>query len=235
MNTMNEKALAKIPAFNGQKAKNSRKVIKLLADKGPQIKYEIWDRMKPIPYATVSRRIDDLVKRGYLGVATTTRTKTHYNPNASKVYGLTWKGLIAGLLLRPTKDIGRIMKANPLLDFDHKDRLLGIIEAIYTPQEINETSEKVASAIIEHLPSDIESIPSADLGIYAFPTILSMGKELPFDKIEKNKEKLLEIPIIKDTFLRIVDHSEKELRRNLESIELIRKLLTQGEGGGSIE
>jgi len=232
---MNQKALAKIPAFNGQKAKNSRKIIRLLVDKGPQIKYEIWNRMKPIPYPTVKRRIDDLVKRGYLGVVTTTRTKTNYSPNASKVYGLTWRGLIAGLLLRPTKDVTQILRANPLLNFDHKDRFLGIIEAIYTSQEINETSLKVASAFVGRLPSDIESIPSADLGIYAFPTILSMGKELPFDKIERNKEKLLEIPIIKDTLLRIVDHSEKELRRDLESIELFRKLLTQGGGGGGIE
>ena len=63
---------AKVPAFQGRDAKNNKLVLETFALHGPLIKYDVFKALKSKGvkhYPTISRRVDDLRKRGYLDLS----------------------------------------------------------------------------------------------------------------------------------------------------------------------
>ncbi len=85
----------KIPVLTGRASKNNRRILKAIAQSGAQLKYDI-SKTSDLIYSTVSRRVDDLVKRGYLRDSGT-RVTSRGDQSEETQYGLTWKGWVATL------------------------------------------------------------------------------------------------------------------------------------------
>jgi len=223
-----EKNLTRISAFRGQKAANNKKIIGLLIEEGPQIKYQIFEKVNQkrdqgedeIPYATISRRVDDLKEKKYIDQTGTTPTKK--SPHESNVYGVTWKGLVAGILLKPSKNVTQILKENSLLSFNSKDRLLTVLEAIYSAEEINKLSLSFVSRLVSHIPHDVEPSEINDFVPYLLPTIFLMTEDLNLNNLVRRSGELLEIPIVNETFLTILDDYEQKMKKNLLAVGQMR-------------
>jgi hypothetical protein len=67
-----ELTLIRIPALRGRHESNNRFVLETLALQGPLIKYDIYKALKQRGikhYPTISRRVDDLKKKGSVGAS----------------------------------------------------------------------------------------------------------------------------------------------------------------------
>jgi len=95
-------------------------VWRALALNGSYIKYDIHKMVKDkidVAWSTISRRVDDLVARGYLCVTGTRKIQVGKRIDDSPTYGITWNGLIA--FIESTKfpyNIVTILQQNPQLE-----------------------------------------------------------------------------------------------------------------------
>jgi hypothetical protein len=196
----------KIPIFSGKGAANASLILEHIATSGPLLKYDIFKDLNCTRYSTVSRRIDDLRKRGYLAQAGKRLTERGKQIEES-MYGLTWRGFVASLSSKKVREnIIHILKKNPLLALPEKESILLVLEEIVTPIEFETISKPILEAYLEAIPN-LEMIGDDQLWVWLFAI-----REFPHFpenfKLTKMPENVLELldrpPILKVVKERVV-------------------------------
>jgi hypothetical protein len=225
----------KVPALQGRDAKNNKLILETLALHGPLIKYDIFKVLKSKGikhYPTISRRVDDLKKRGYLDIAGKRLIIVGKRREESPTYALTWRGFIASLVIETViEDIPRVLKNNPLLKFDlpyeaPKEMIINVLEELFTPREMRIIASTLLIGFLRALPRNIESIRQENYLAYLVPGF----KEMPeiMEKFEeKDLSKLLQIPGLLELALNLVKTYEEQLSEALKGIRVIKRELAK--------
>ena len=96
----------KIPALKGRARTTNLLILETIATYGPLLKYDVYKRLNNrgiTEYSTVTRRIDSLRERGYLGEANQRMTERGKR-RAESMFGLTWKGFIASFVSKAVRE-----------------------------------------------------------------------------------------------------------------------------------
>lgn len=226
---------SKIAILRGRGSENNELILKILALEGPLIKYDLFKALvstKQIAYPTISRRVDDLVDKGYLETAGTRTIIVGKREDQSSTYGLTWKGVIAGLTTESVAlNILEVLEKNPHLSFPFpRDAPLMIVRELFTNEELRTIGQAFLTGYLRAIPKDLESIKPEQLIMYALPAMSEMPQIQ--DKFEKKDlSRLLQIPEVFNFFSKMLRDTEKMLRKSLSGIKEMRKSLDQyGEG-----
>ena len=226
---------ARIPAFSGRDSRNNRLIIETLALHGPLIKYDIFKILRSTGiehYSTISRRVDNMVKRGYLGVAGTRMITVGKRREESSTYSLTWRGFIASLTSKAvSENIPAVFEKNPLLQFNlpynvPKDLLINVIKELFTPREISILANAILLGFLKALPRDVESIKEENYITYVVPAFTEVP-EIKEEIQERDWTRLLEIPGVNALLLDLVEKYEKQVRELLKGLRIIKKELTR--------
>jgi len=143
----------KIPVLNGIGASNTSKILEYLAVNGASLKYDIFKNLKFARYSTVSRRIDDLRKRGYVAISGKRITERGKQKEES-MYGLTWRGFVASLSCENVrKDIIGTLTRNPLLRLPEKESILVFLSEVATSEDLSILSTAVFESYLEVIPN----------------------------------------------------------------------------------
>ena len=165
----------KIPALSERGAENNRLILRTIALNGPMLKYRIFKNAQIGRYSTVSRRVDSLTEKGYLGEASkraTERGKQAEEP----MYGLTWRGFIASTTIKEVReDIFQVLESNPLLAIPEKETVLVVLKEIVTREELATICRSLLEAFLKSVPS-LEFVENEPMSILAW--LLSI-KEKP--------------------------------------------------------
>jgi hypothetical protein len=186
----------KIPVLSGVGASNTAHIIEYLATSGPSLKYDIFKNLNFARYSTVSRRIDDLRERGYLGVSGKRLTERGKQKEES-MYSLTWRGFVASLSSdKVKKDLINVLRKSPLLKLPEKEAILVVLQEVTTPEELSEISKAIFEVYVKTIPN-IEMINDNQLWVWLFAM-----REFPvFPKLSKMPNDVLELldrpPILK--------------------------------------
>ena len=219
----------KIHAFRGRDEKNNRLVLEALALQGPLIKYDIFKVLKSRKvkhYPTISRRVDNLRKRGYLDVAGKKAVTIGKKREESSTYALTWRGFIASLTIEGVaKEACRILRIDPLLEIPFpKEMTINVLNELLTPVEIEILVHALLEGFLRALPRDIESTEQEKYLAYIVPALVETPKiQERFEK--KDFSRLFKIPGFLEFAVDLVDSFEKQLMASLTGIQTIRKEL----------
>jgi hypothetical protein len=165
----------KIPALSGRGVDNNQRILRSIALKGPMLKYDIFKDVGMNYHSTVSRRVDNLVKKGYLREASK-RVTERGKKTAESEYGLTWRGFIAALAIREVREnIPQTLEKNPLLNIPEKEIVLSILKELITTQELEIIAESMLEAYLKTIPN-LELVENEPMNLFA--SLLSM-KEMP--------------------------------------------------------
>jgi len=211
----------KIPIFSGKGADNTALILEHAAMNGPLLKYDIFKDLSFTRYSTVSRRIDDLRKRGYLAEAGKRLTERGKQTEES-MYGLTWRGFVASLSSKKVRgNIIHVLRNNPLLTLPEKESILLVIEEIVTPEEFETISKPILEAYLKAIPN-LEMIRDDQLWVWLFA--IRDFPRLPENfKLTKMPENVLELldrpPILKVVKERIAPFIK---RKTTEITEIYR-------------
>lgn len=188
---------SKIPAFSGIASNNNRLILKSIALNGPMLKYSITKSAKIGRYSTASRRIDNLADRGYLAEAGKRVTERGKKTEES-MYGLTWKGFIASIMIDEVRaNMLRVLEINPLLVFPEKELILPLVEEIMTPQELETITISLVEALLKTIP-DLELVEDKQLFFMVMSALgeLRLPKNFTLSRIPKDAWELLGKPAI---------------------------------------
>ena len=220
---------ARVHALQGRDAKNNKLVLETLALQGPLIKYDIFKALKQRDvkhYPTISRRVDDLKKRGYLDVAGKRLITVGKRSEESPTYALTWRGFIASLSIESViREMPRVLENDPLLEIPvPKEMAISVLKELFTPRENEIIMRALLEGFLRALPRDIESIEQEKYIAYIVPAMVETPKiREKFE--EKDLTKLLQIPGFLDFVWDLIDTFERQLSDSLSSIRIIKKEL----------
>jgi len=221
--------VTRIPVLSGRGSDNNKSIFKTVALRGPLLKYDIHKDTQIEQYSTVSRRVRDLAKRGYL--AESGRRVTERGKQTEEaMYGLTWRGFLASLTIRDVREQTiQVLKKNPLLSFPEKELILTVVDELTTPQELEEIIEAILEALLSTTPN-LELIDNDPMGIFAWVSS-SLDKVKPLKTI-----KLSKMPKDAEEFLKLLDRPAilqvvKErlipiVRQQAEAIEVMYRLMS---------
>ncbi|MGD0645516.1 MAG: hypothetical protein ABSA75_11485 [Candidatus Bathyarchaeia archaeon] len=195
---LNQLLAAKVPILSGRGSSNSFAIVEQIALNGPLLKYDIFKNLGKARYSTISRRVDDLMEREYLGIARKRLTQRGKHVEES-MYGLRWKGFIASLSSEKVREnIVDVLRNNPLLILPEKEPILLVIEEITTKEELENISQAIFEAYLDVVPN-IELIIEDQLWVY-FLAIRNFS-HFPQFKLSRMPENMLELmdrpPILK--------------------------------------
>jgi len=159
---INQKQLkAKISIFMGRASEKNNQVLEVIALNGPLLKYDV-NRFVGWHYSTVSRRIDDLNRRGYLTESGTRKTQ---KGDQETLFGLSWSGLIASLISENVRaNIFNVIELNmetlqtgknTFIKFSQIFSLLKKISTVYNEEQI---AVLVKSLFLGYLSSSAPSL-----------------------------------------------------------------------------
>ena len=226
---------AKVPALQGRAARNNKLILETLALHGPLIKYDIFKALKPKGvkhYPTISRRVDDLKKRGYLDVAGKRLTTVGKRREESPTYALRWRGFIASLVMETViRDIPSVLEHNILLKFDlpheiPKEMIINVMKELFTPREIGVIARALLVGFLRALPRDIESIEQENYLAYLVPGFAEVP-EIREKFEEKDLTKLLQVPGLLNLALDLVKTYEMQVSELLDGIRVIKRELAR--------
>jgi hypothetical protein len=187
---LNQLIAIKIPISRGRGSENNMAILEQIALMGPLLKYDIFKNLKSVEYSTISRRVDDLAERGYIGVAGKRLTGRGKQKEES-TYGLRWKGFVASLSNKKVKkDIIAVLRRNPILGLPEKDTILSVIEEITTKDELENISQAILEAYLDVIPP-IETIREDQLWVYLL-AVRDVSKLQGF-KLSQMPENMLEL------------------------------------------
>jgi hypothetical protein len=220
----------RIPAFRGRDERNNRLVLETIALQGPLIKYDIFKALKQRNikhYPTISRRVDDLKKKGYIAPAGKRIITVGKRTDESPTYGLTWRGLIASLVSdEVARQVSVVLKSNPLLEIPFpKEIAIRVLNEIFTQRETEIVVRALLEGFLIAIPRDIESIEQEKYMAYLVPAIV----ETPTirEKFEeKDLTKLFQIPGFLEFVVGLVNASERQLSDMLAGVQTIKKELS---------
>ena len=187
----------KIPIFSGIGADNTALILEHIATNGPLLKYDIFKNLGFVRYSTVSRRIDDLRKRGYLAEAGK-RSTTRGKRLEESMYGLTWRGFVASLSSQKVRaNITDVLRKNPLLTLPEKESILVVLDEIITPEEFETISRPILEAYLKAIPN-LELISDDQLWVwfFAIKDFPRLPDNFKLSKMPENALELLDRPAI---------------------------------------
>ena len=189
----------KIPALAGRARVKNLLILETIAAEGPLLKYDVYKRLKEreiTEYSTITRRIDFLKKKGYLGEAGK-RITERGKQKAESMYGLTWKGLIASLAGKKTReDALQVIEKSPLLKIPEKEFVLLVLREAFDSKEIEKITELLLYSCMRIIPN-LESIREEDLWLWVFQGL----REIPSDYL-----KIIEVPEQKKDLIKLLDN-----------------------------
>lgn len=201
----------KIPAFDGRAFENNLLVLEVIAINGPLLKYGI-NKQVGGRYSTVSRRVDDLIDRGYLleaGERATERGKQ----SQETLYGLTWRGFIASLISKQVREnIIQVLNINPHLELPEKNLVLAVLGEVFLPENLEVISREIISSFLRTEGPNIEQI---DENVLPYVVLNSLKhSELEPIKLSKIKDvlSLLDSPTILQYIKDLIVHWRKQLQ-----------------------
>ena len=211
----------KIPALKGRARTTNLLILETIATYGPLLKYDVYKRLNNrgiTEYSTVTRRIDSLRERGYLGEANQRMTERGKR-RAESMFGLTWKGFIASFVSKAVReDALQVIEKNPLLFIPEKEFVLLVVREVFDSKEIEKITALLLQGCLEAIPN-LEIIEEYQLALY----VLQGMREIPPDLMriseipEKKKDltKLLDNPrilkLVKEKILPILSEWQKNL------------------------
>jgi hypothetical protein len=227
----------KIRALSGKDAPNNVAILRLIALRGPMNKYDLFSVLpgKNLPgkkkeknYPTVSRRVDDLVSRGYLAVAGSkiTREGTKRQEKVN-VFGLTWRGLIASLSEEEVVvDVVSVLQRHEKsLQFPGRDIAMKVLER--WPEDARHDAKLLWTSVLKVLPSDIEEIPQDRYAAYLLPSIATIDEQLSLPQRMDSGffQELLKDPTIREWAKRETVKTIQQLRKQLTIFQELAKSL----------
>jgi hypothetical protein len=222
----------RILLFSEKGAENNRRILRYIALNGANLKYDIAKKAGTVGYSTVSRRIDDLIDRGYLAEADR-RPTLRGKQTEESMYGLTWKGFVAIITLGEVRsNIPKVLRSNPLLGFPEKDLVLELLDELFTREEIQVFMNSLVEALLEIIP-DLESMEDQQLPVLLFSALtrISPPKNFKLSKIPDDVLELLDRPAI----LRIVkEYAVPYLRGYASQIRTMYQLVSALSGFGTL-
>jgi len=225
---------SKIAILRGRGSANNETVLETLALEGPLIKYDLFKELKnsgkKIIYPTISRRVDDLVDRGYLEIVGTRTIVVGKRKDESSTYGLTWKGFIASLTIETVaQDILRVLEKNSHLKFPFPRKApLRIIGEIFTKEELKLIGQALLTGYLRAIPKDLEYIKPEQYLMYLLPALTEApSPEIQKKFEEKDLSRLLQIPEVSEFISKLLNDTEKMLEESLLSIKEIKKGLSK--------
>lgn len=217
----------RIPALRGRHESNNRLVLETLALQGPLIKYDIFKALKhrgTKHYPTISRRVDDLKKKGYVGVSGKRVITVGRRVERSPTYSLTWMGFVASLSIRTAaRKVPAVLKNNPLLKIPFPKKLVvSVLDELFTPREIEVLVHALLEGFLRAIPRDIESIEQEKYIAYLVPAIVETPEIR--ERFEgKDLTKLYQIPGFLDYVLNLIDNTERQLTEFLAGVQTVKK------------
>jgi len=219
INLLDELIQVKIPALSGRGSENNRLILENIALNGPMLKYGIHKNVQIGRYSTVSRRIDNLTKRNYLGEASKRATERGKQTEES-MYGLTWRGFIASLTIKEVREnTFQVLRSNPLLALPEKEIVLPILEELVTKQELETIAMSVLEAFLKTIPN-LELVENDPANILAWILSIKEKIKLPegfkLSRIPKDVWELLDRPailkVVKERIIPLVKQKATEMR-----------------------
>lgn len=226
---------SKIGILRDKGSENNTRILETLSMKGPLIKYDLFKELKSsgnensekeTRYSTVSRRVDDLVYRGYLQTAGTRTIIVGKRKDESSRYGITWKGFIAGLTIESVaEDVLTALEKNPHLQLPFlSEASITVTKAIFSNRELKAIAQALLTGYLRAIPKDLESLKPEQLPMYLFPAITETP-EIKESFENKDVSKLLQIPEVFDFICSLLDTSEKMLEESLGAIRGLKNTL----------
>lgn len=226
---------SKIAAFQGKDSRNNKLVLKILALDGPLIKYDIFKALKPEGirnYPTISRRVDELKRRGYIENAGTRPTRVGKRVEESHTYGLRWKGFIACLALRDAQEnFIRVFENNHLLEkvlpnSVSKKMIINILRELFSKEELETISKGILEGYLMAIPDNLESISEGELAAYIVPALIKSSQVWTLIG-QKDLSKLLSIKGFPELLSEVITSFETPLNQMLDAIQVLKGQLDQ--------
>jgi hypothetical protein len=232
---------SKIAILRDKGSENNRRVLETLSINGPLIKYDLFKALKSvrndksekeIRYSTVSRRVDDLVDKGYLQTAGTRTIIVGKRKDESSKYGVTWKGFIAGLTIESVaEDVLKILEKNPHLKLPFpREAPIRATKAIFSNKELKAITRSLLTGYLRAIPKDLESLKPEQVPMYLFPAITE-APEIKENFEDKDVSRLLLIPEVFNFITGSLDTAEKMLRESLGAVRDLKDTLTANSRG----
>jgi hypothetical protein len=223
---------SKIRILRNKGSENNARILGILSHTGPLIKYDLFKEFKSCSnktfekktrYSTISRRVDDLVNRGYLQPVGTRIIVVGKRKEESSKYGITWKGFIAGLTIEAAVDnITEILEKNPHLKLPFpREAPLKMTKAIFSNKELKVIAKVLVTGYLRAIPKDLESLKPEQMLMYLFPAITETPEiKEKFEK--KDVSKLIQIPEVSSFIANSLDKTEKMLEESLNAIRELK-------------
>jgi hypothetical protein len=222
---------SKISLLRGRGSENNKRILETLALQGPLIKYDIFKALNTTKhYPTISRRVDDLLNRGYINGVGQRTIVVGKRESESTTYGLTWRGLIASLIFESTtENILSVFEKNPHLQLPFPHEItFKIINEIFKKGELQLLIQTFFTGFLRVLPKDLESIEEEYYIMYLIPGFTEIQEEMEdiqLDWGEKDFSKLLDIPGLRELIWTKINEYEKRLSETLEAIREFKKIV----------
>jgi hypothetical protein len=226
---------SKIAALQGKGSRNNKLVLKILALGGPLIKYDIFKALKSEGirnYPTISRRVDDLKRRGYLENAGTRLIRVGKRVEESHTYGLRWRGFIACLAIGDAREnLIRVLENNHLLEkvlpnSVSKQIIIDILKELFSQEELETISRGILEGYLMAIPENLEWINEGELVAYIVPALIKSSSVWTLIS-KKDLSKLLSIKGLPELLLTMTTGFEMQLNQSLEAIKVLKGQLNQ--------
>lgn len=232
---------SKIRILRDKGSENNARILEILSSIGPLIKYDLFKELKTsgnknsdkeTRYSTVSRRVDDLVNRGYLQTVGTRTIIVGKRKEESSKYGITWKGFIAGVTIENVaEDVLKILEKNPHLPLPFpREAPIKVTRAIFSKRELKSITQALVTGYLRAIPKDLESLKPEQVLIYLFPAITE-APEIKESFEKKDASKLLQIPEVFTFISNWLNKSEEMLEESLGAIRNLKSMLTASSHG----
>lgn len=225
---------SKIAIFRGKGSENNMLILEALALKGSLIKYDLFKALKEsrkeIYYPTISRRVDNLLSRGYLEPVGKRIITVGKRKEKSSKYGLSWKGLIASFTIKSVpRNVIRVLKKNPHLKLPFPRKVtLRIIREIFTDRELEIIGQALVTGYLKAIPKDLESLKPEQYVAYLLPAMTEVP-QIQEEFKEKDLSRLLQIPEVLDFVSKLLNNTEKMLEEMLLNIREFKKSYLESE------
>lgn len=226
---------SKIRMLRDKGAENNARILEIISSTGPLIKYDLFKELKSHDhkaldkqpqYSTVSRRVDDLVNRGYLQPAGARTIIVGKRQEESSKYGITWKGFIATLTIESAaNEIPKILERNPQLEFPFpRETSIEMIKAIFTNKELKAITKGLVTGYLRVIPKDLELLKPEQLIMFLFPAFTETPKTRErFER--KDISRLLQIPGVLNFITSSLDAAEKTLEDSIVAVRDLKSKL----------
>lgn len=231
---------SKIRILRDKGSKNNARIMEIISSTGPVIKYDLFKELKnhdqkafdkQTRYSTVSRRVDDLVNRGYLQAVGTRTIVVGKRQEESPKYGITWKGFIAALTIESAaEEIPKILEKNPQLEFPFpREAPIEMMKAIFTNRELKTIAKGLVTGYLRVIPKDLELLKPEQMLMFLFPAFTETPETRErFEK--KDLSRLLQTPGVLNFITSSLDTTEKTLENSLVAVrELKSRLLSDSQ------